>query len=764
GGWGRYDAQRRTTTPAIVDPNRHHPSHPSDMALTAHRPGSSLAAVGPAHARPVACAGLPPEPFSTTSEDQPHMNAPQHAGHAWYSASRLDFLLHASDDIAARLASAAAHSGWHIEEAQAQEWDTSVKLLQARLRGPAGEPLRILQRALVSDGAEAIESIVLEYDFRRRGLRMDCLLLALGALLVLEFKRGKLDGAARDQLMGYCVSLAEFHTETRRWLAQQAIVCPILCSTGGQQALDLGDGTFLDGPWAGLRRQPIRCDAQRLGEAIRHAVAQRKTQVPMPRATWLASEFSPSSTIVDAAVSLYGQHDVSAIRAHAAPVQDIRLATASIREQIQAARRDGRRHIVFLSGAPGAGKTLVGLNLAFDPEWRNDAVFVTGNAPLVEVLEAALQGSYRRSAGTRGTVVASGYRREHAGQVVGESTFKIVKAHRFLGERGKHTASSDGSIVIFDEAQRTYEKGKVVLGHALADHEADLILAALEASYARGTTVVALLGQNQAINRGERGAVAWFEAAERRGWTFAVADETLAMAELAKDPRWSTHSGRRPLEHGHLQHSMRFYRNAGLERWAHLVMEDCAEEAREVAAELERLGHTIWLVRDIDVARHWARERRVGDERAGIIASGQARRLAAHGLHVELKPDIATWMLAATDDFRSSNSLETVQNTYQIQGLEIDWAIVCWDADLRRGAHGWEAFKLSGGAWQRDREVEVAKNGYRVLLTRARKGMVVFVPEGDGSGEDGTRCAAWYDGVAGFLVGCGARRWEMPFP
>lgn len=287
----------------------------------------------------------------------------------------------------------------------------------------------------------------------------------------------------------------------------------------------------------------------------------------------------------------------------------------------------------------------MGLNLAFDPEWRHDTVFVTGNAPLVEVLEAELKGSYRRSPRAGGAVVASGYRKDQTSYVLDESTFKIVKAHRFLGERGERTASSDGSIVVFDEAQRTYEKGKVVLGHALPDHEADLILASLEKSYTRQATVVALLGQNQAINRGERGAVAWLEAAERRGWTFAIAKETLALDELAVDTRWAAHPNRRPLEHGHLQHSMRFYRNAGLERWAHSVMKDHEEEARDLAAELDELGHPILVVRDIEEARRWARARRIGDERAGIIASGQARRLAAFGLHVELKPDIATWML-----------------------------------------------------------------------------------------------------------------------
>ena len=130
---------------------------------------------------------------------------------------------------------------------------------------------------------------------------------------------------------------------------------------------------------------------------------------------------------------------------------------------------------------------------------------------------------------------------------------------------------------------------------------------------------------------------------------------------------------------------------------------------------------------------------------------------AAEGLFVDYKPDIATWMLAPSTDIRSSNALETVQNQYQIQGLELDHCIVCWDADLRREAGKWTAYKLSGSDWQQDKLLDIAKNGYRVILTRARKGMVIFVPKGDPSGDDPTRNAAFYDGVAAFLLACGAQ-------
>ena len=158
-------------------------------------------------------------------------------------------------------------------------------------------------------------------------------------------------------------------------------------------------------------------------------------------------------------------------------------------------------------------------------------------------------------------------------------------------------------------------------------------------------------------------------------------------------------------------------------------------------------------------ARQWVRVRRVGQERAGIIASGQARRLAAEGLFVDFKPDITAWMLAPSGDVRSANMLETVQNQYQVQGLELDYTVVCWDGDLRRSANGWHAWKMSGSKWQKDKELGIATNGYRVLLTRARKGMLVFVPRGDPTGEDETRPPSMYDDIANYLISCGGREW-----
>jgi len=671
---------------------------------------------------------------------------------AWYENARVTFLDDPLDAVVGRLSTAAGKESLHIDLQQQEEWKASVGLLQQHLDEKA-EMVRLLKETLTSSDLGDFDHVILEYDFRRRGLRMDCVLLGKGIIAVLEFKRTALMAADRDQVSDYAINLVEFHEETRRVCdSEQCVVVPMLALTSGAAKRSSNGREFHRSPWNSVVREPLKCDRHSLHEALRAALTLRRGRQAIDPMRWLQSAFSPSSTIIDAAISLYGQHDVSSIKAHAAPIDLINRCTEEVASSIQSTLSKKQNRVIFVSGAPGAGKTLVGLKLAFDPRFQREAVFVTGNAPLVDVLSESLKRSYRSK---KSKLVISGYAREQAMPVIRMSTFKIVKAHAFLGERGKSTGSADGRIVIFDEAQRTYEEGRPVLRKKLERDEALLILNSLERSYGPGAVVVALVGHNQAINRGELGITAWFKAAKECGWQISIADETLEHSEIDSS-KWPILESREKLRTGHLPHSLRFYRNRDIEKWTHHVLSDQPAEASAIARRLQN-SDTIWLTRNLDGAKAWVRENRVGDETAGIIASGQARRLAAEGLFVDLKPGIAHWILAPSGDIRSSNMLETVQNQYQIQGLEVDYALVCWDGDLRRVGNSWKGFRINGASWQKDGAIEIAKNGYRVLLTRARKGMILFVPKGDATGEDPTRPPELYDRIADYLVSCGAR-------
>lgn len=674
---------------------------------------------------------------------------------AWFADTREAFLALSDEAITNQLAGRAASESLEIEAAQSEEWKKSISLLQNAL----GDRIPILREALAGEAGKSITHVILEYDFRRRGLRMDCLLLGDGLLFVTEFKRNKPQGADRDQVMTYAVNLLEFHEETQRICSGDAgtLVVPVLVQTEGKHRRPLEWPGHGERSWDALVNAPLECDGHTLTEALRLAHEKRRSSKAISFHKWIASPFRPSSSILDATLSLYGNHDVSAIQEHAAPKEQIENATNEIRAIVDRALSNGEYRVIFLSGAPGAGKTLVGLDLVMRGEHASNAVFVTGNTPLVDVLTKALHGSFRSQSRSQSKWAPTGYRRKDASLVAGASTYKLVKAHRFLGSRGTKHAQTDGRVIVFDEAQRTYEKGRVVLREKLTDHEADLILEAQRRSFpSGGAVIVALVGHNQAINRGEMGIRAWLEATERKGWSFSISEETLALAEITDRSKWAKHPQRSVIRAGHLASSMRYYRNHKLEEWVDAVLSCRSKDAKDIAADMHKKGHNVWITRSLAAAKEWARKQCIGGLRSGIIASGQAKRLAAEGLFVDFKPDIATWMLAPTSDIRSSNALEVVQNQYQVQGLELDFCVACWDADLRHENGEWKAYKINGSSWANDKLRQVAKNGYRVILTRARKGLVIFLPTGDHSGHDTTRPPQFYDDTYRFLVGCGA--------
>jgi hypothetical protein len=662
---------------------------------------------------------------------------------SWYKNSRDGFLHDELDAILGHLHGEAAADGWQIDPDQDEEWRHSLRELKDAIRG---EPLKF------------IDGVLAEYDFRRRGIRIDFILVAPGALFVLEFKRGTIGAADRDQVMNYCINLVEFHERTQR---DRPNIFPVLVSRHGARQT-LVPSALWHPDWPQILSEVAYTRACDLGETLR----QLHQYIPLEQSKiqfeeWDASPFHPSSSIVDAAISLYGQHDVSAMKAHAVPKEDLDRCRESVIAEIKAATLAKRHELIIVSGAPGAGKTLVGLAIAFHNEFRNEAVFVTGNAPLVEVLNGSLQRSYLNVRRQSRIKPLGGYTRKGVGFVAQNTDFKIVKAHNFLecarGETTGRAKSTDGRILVFDEAQRTYAAGTYVNRRRLEQDEAILIVD--EMAQRPGSVIVLLMGHNQDINAAEMGAKAWLQAARAHRWNYAVSDETLALEEFSRADGWASDDLRLGIAHTHLSHSMRDQktRNGEIERWAHYVMTNQPYLAAGVAKLLPRESG-IHLTRSLASAKTWAQSKRTGEERVGLIGSGQGRRLRSEGIFVDEKPDIVHWMLAPSDDVRSSNMLEQTQNQYQIQGLEIDYAVVCWDADLRRVNDEWACFNVNGGGWAKSTgEIEARRNSYRVLLTRSRKGMALFIPPGDKEGRDESRATKLYDDIADYLVRCGAR-------
>lgn len=329
--------------------------------------------------------------------------------YAWYENSRVAFLADPIDTVVGRLSSAAGQESLHIDAEQHQEWKASVGLLQRHLDKET-QIVQLLKETLASADLADYHHVILEYDFRRRGLRLDCVLLGKGIISVLEFKRSEFTAADRDQVTDYAINLVEFHEETRRLCdLEEFVVVPMLALTSGRAGLASINREFHKPPWRSVLSKPIECGRESLQQALNASLTLRHGKNSSDAQSWLQSRFSPSSTIIDAAISLYGQHDVSSINAHAAEIQHINECTEEVAGAIEVtlARKESR--IIFVSGAPGAGKTLVGLKLAFDPRFRKDAVFVTGNAPLVDVLSESLKRSYKPK---KSNIVMSGYAHE----------------------------------------------------------------------------------------------------------------------------------------------------------------------------------------------------------------------------------------------------------------------------------------------------------------------------------------------------------------
>ena len=675
---------------------------------------------------------------------------------AWYHCDRATFCRTSANEVVSTLMAACAQQQLHLEPAQEIEWGKSVGLLQSTFQ----RGVTALRGALSDPGLERVRSVILEYDFRRRGLRLDCVLLADGLVLVLEFKRTIRGGADLSQVDHYAANLLDFHKSTIDAAADGRVwVVPMLIQTQGTL-----DTPSLCSTWPGVggrrhaavTQRPMVCDCHSLARTLAIAIENRRSDFNIACADWVGSAFFPSSSIIDAALSLYGGHDVSAIQQHSAALEVVERVTAEVRDVVGREIASGNKLVVLVSGEPGAGKTLVGLDLVMRAPLGDKSVFVTGNAPLVDVLVASLKRSFQRQLASN----FMGFCRSDSAILADNATYKIVKAHHLLRGKAKLGTNGDAQVLVFDEGQRTYRSGTIVQGQRLEADEAALILDEMSKDRPRGQgcAVVVLVGHNQHLTPSEIDASAWIRAASERGWRVAVSEQTMNVLDRPGIPSASDAPAYIDLKYGHLEQSLRYYRNAKAAEWVDRVLANRSTDARQIALEMSQddRGDRIHLFRDLHKTKAFLRAQCSSGERYGLVGSGYARRLAAEGLFVEIKPSIAHWMLEPDGDFRSSNSLEYIQNQYQVQGLELDGVAVCWDLDLRRDAGDWKCYKWHGADWQLLRDSATVKNGYRVLLTRARRVMAIFVPRGDHSGQDGTRPPSRYDEIAEFLIACGS--------
>ena len=590
--------------------------------------------------------------------------------------------------------------------------------------------------------------LVLEFEIPRSGRRADAILIADDLILVIEFKIGESDypAAARRQVEDYALDLADFHQ-----LSHDRQIIPLLIATGALASLAAGQ--------LGRETLPVRqvrcATAEGFAEAIERVYIDfhRDDARPIDPAAWLASSYQPTPTIIEAAQALYARHDVRAITRAEATLKNLTLTQAAILRAVEEARGVGAKVICFVTGVPGAGKTLAGLNAVhLLADAGAPAVFLSGNGPLVKVLgEALARDECSRGDGVGGRIGDSRRR----------SRAFIQNVHRFLAHYQKREPETapDVRVALFDEAQRAWDFEQSERKFGRTESEPSSMLRVMD-RHGEWAAVIALVGGGQEINTGEAGLGEWGRTLEQefRHWRIRLAPQlvsgdasTVGQTLFASKPTGLLVEEDEDL---HLAVPMRSYRSSAVCDWVNAVL--ASRPADAATARRRMQDYPVVLTRSLDDARRWLRERTRGNRRCGLVASSSARRLRPYGIDVKGDFDEAHWFLAGPEDVRSSHYLELPATEFQIQGLELDWVGVCWDADLRVGPHGWDPWRFSGSAWCRVRQArraQYALNKYRVLLTRAREGMVIWVPPG--SENDSTRQASVYDAIAAKLSECG---------
>ena len=581
------------------------------------------------------------------------------------------------------------------------------------------------------------------------GSRVDVVLLIGPVVFVVEFKVGEtaFDRAALDQVWDYALDLKNFHEASHH-----VSLVPVLIATEATESPAVKLSADRDQVY-----RPIGLHPAGFRDALTSILGQISGD-GINQSKWEQAPYKPTPTIIEAARSLYAHHGVQAIRAFDAGKQNLGVTSRRIEELIEEAKAKNRKIICFLTGVPGAGKTLVGLNVATQHARENNptpAVLLSGNGPLVAVLRAALSRDERARLKKKGQKLKKGS--DPVKQF-------IQNVHHFRDEALKSDAPPADHVVVFDEAQRAWDaamttdfmrRKKNVAN--FTDSEPQFLIRYVD-RHKDWAVILCLVGGGQEINRGESGIGAWLEAVKTTfpHWEMHISprltDSEYAAVETVESAANS--GGVRFEDSLHLSVSMRSFRAEHVSAFVKALLDFEREDARRMLTRLSR--YPIVLTRDLNRAKEWVRSQARGNERYGLMASSKAQRLKPHAIDVRVNTDPVLWFLGDKEDTRSSYYLEDAATEFQVQGLEVDWAVVTWDGDLRSTRAGWTFHNFRGTKWQNVNKADkrtYLKNAYRVLLTRARQGMVIFVP--NGAPTDSTRAAEYYDPTFEYLAGLG---------
>jgi len=649
------------------------------------------------------------------------------SGKAYYCNSIPGFIKDNSTSIIGQLV---RHS-FEVNKDQSDAWENQIRELQHRLE---------------ACGMEG--DIIFEYDIVRLGKRIDVILLIRHMVFSLEFKNGKNVFTAQDaqQAEDYAIDIKNFHKES-----EDLYVCPILIATDAQPiSKPQSMGCYPD-KQVYLQRENI----ETLVPKITNITKLYGDDGEIDFEKWFNSPYYPTPTIIAAAVEAYSSHNLSEIAQSEAGQANINDCEAKIYEVIAYAEQNKKKCVCFVTGVPGAGKTLVGLDVVaknLDRGAGSLSVYLSGNGPLVEVLREALKRSVKAKQQLNRET-------ETAINALIQSSFAFKK------DNSSHNHPTAENILIFDEAQRVWNQEKMRRKHddpLMAVSEPYLLFSIMD-RHQDWAVMICLVGLGQDIYDGEVGINEWFRCGieDFTNWELFYSPEIFSQVEDQNVDRSMIENCDRchQIMELHLKTSIRSFRADKQCQFVDSLLNNEPNIASKVYEQISQ-KYPIYITRSYSEAKKWVRNQVRGSQRCGVLACSSAQRLKPEGIYVPTDIDVKNWFLAPSDDLRSSNMLEVVASEFKVQGLEIDWAIVCWDADLRRNQNSsdWDHYTFRGTKWNRRNKPEQKRylvNSYRVLLTRARQGMVIFVPEGVDPEEDPTRDCSYYDGIYHYLRECG---------
>lgn len=680
----------------------------------------------------------------------------------FYKSSLSDFIQDSLDVIFGKISRA---DEMDTASTQKYAWEQEIQIMKQVLH------------PFVNEQAE----ILFEYTIPRLGKRIDVVVLLRERIFVIEFKAGENEFLHHDvdQVLDYALDLKNFHQGS-----VDRFIIPILVATESNMHSTLCQLSHYDD---GIY-EPLLTNEEHLSDIFSMILKEPIPEVShsVSISDWARSRYAPTPTIIEAARSLYLNHSVENITRHDSEGEQLKRTTQYVQKVIHETKEKKGKSICFVTGVPGAGKTLVGLNVAVQQETDEDlAVYLSGNGPLVEVLTEALtrdKQAQEKALGKKITKKEAEREVKRFIQIIHRYRDNMLgKIHVVNGElqidpdkelQDKKAGYGEvENIAIFDEAQRSWDNEHIASWlkrkKGFADFpmsEGEFLIWSLD-QRKDWAVIVCLVGGGQEINTGEAGIGEWIRALNETfpHWQVYISNQLTAkeyaegkVKELLNHNSYVTYS-----EDLHLAVSMRSFRAESLSNMVHYLLDGEAEKAKEVYESIAD-RYPIVLTRDIEKAKEWLRGKARGNERYGLVVSSKAYRLKPLAIDVRCKPDTVHWFLDDINDVRSSLFLEDAASEFDIQGLELDWTCLVWDGDLRYNGIAWDYFEFNGGSkWNRINKEERKAyqiNAYRVLLTRARQGMIICVPKGDA--EDHTRLPEFYDGTFEYLKSVGLEMLE----